>query len=73
MADDDWRDRLAEAREQRGVDRNLMRRAWDERWCRWWRKHVDRGATPNQAVPLATRMTVDQLGRRPAAQPAGEP
>ncbi|HEV2927968.1 MAG TPA: hypothetical protein VGW74_04685 [Propionibacteriaceae bacterium] len=71
MTEKDWKAALDKAREQRGVDRNPVRRAWDERFCRWWRTYVDRSCTPNKAVTFAYRMTTDQIGKRPGPYPDG--
>lgn len=38
---------------------------WDEQWCRWWRRAVEQGRTPNQAVPIAWTRTREQYGERP--------
>ena len=39
--------------------------AGDARWCAWLDMAVARGKTPNQAVPIADRLTEDQHGPRP--------
>lgn len=38
---------------------------WDDRWCRWYDRVVERGKTPNEAIPIAYRLTEDQRGLRP--------
>lgn len=39
--------------------------AWDARWCAWYELVVRQGRTPNQAVPIAWRLTEEQHGPRP--------
>lgn len=41
---------------------------WDRRWVDRYDRLVRGGKTPNQAIPIAWRLTVQQHGSRPVPQ-----
>lgn len=57
----DWRVELAAAREPASPAQQV----WDPRWCARYQRLVEGGKTPNQAVPIADRLTKRQHGSRP--------
>lgn len=40
---------------------------WDRLWCDRYDRLVAGGKTPNQAIPIAWRLTEDQHGPRPSS------
>lgn len=57
----DWRAELAAAREPLTEEQQV----WDRRWRDRYGRYVAGGKTPNAAIPIADRLTKDQLGSRP--------
>lgn len=62
----DWRVELAAAREPLTEEQ----RGWDDHWRRRFDRLVDGGKSPNQAIPIAWRLTKRQHGTRPDKQGA---